>query len=106
MTLTPEQRYTCYCIMLYYAERYEEYKQYYFGGGFDMNDDCCAGFCWMILRNFDIESDEQELALPELFEHAPIKRYGFWFATNKSGWLKRRRILEQITREMEQQLYV
>lgn len=85
MTLTPEQRYTAYCIMLAEAEeRQSEYTRW--------------GFYYMIDRLIGIyESD-----LPELRQ--AIDK---WIipAETTYAWRERARLLRQIIAELEKELY-
>jgi len=87
MKLTPEQRYTAYCIMLAEAERQANKRNCYFG------------FLHMLNSLFPHDSVNK---FPEL-----LKRVDDWYyrSTRPDAWQQRCAILREIIEELEKKLY-
>lgn len=100
MTLTKDERFTAYCIMLAEAENATEsdYTSYY--------GVTSEGFCFMIYAICEYRhggvAQNNLMLLPELLKRMPKKKYsssGVWFSVDKEGWQKRIELLKQCINE-------
>lgn len=92
MTLTKDERFTAYCIML--AEAEENFFTACMG----------FGFCGLVRFEFDIDNRIYDqkffyLLFPELFALKPNRIGRFWFSTDSEGWQKRIELLKQCINE-------
>lgn len=90
MTLTKDQRFTAYCILLVEAE---------------IRDNQNYGLCYLtryLNENIEFNRSDDEIDLydhlPELYRRRPSKRV-YWFARTKAGWQKRIELLKQCIEE-------
>ena len=101
--LTPEQRYTLYCILLeeakeIHAERLKE-RWSYIGGMCDI--------LAIILEEKDSENDILErLGLTEILAQEPIPRDSifYWFENNSHGWAQRIHLLEKAIKKVSKEI--
>lgn len=87
MTLTKDERFTAYCIMLAEAEFYNPYGW---------------GFCGVARHRLGLEiysSDNFRTTLPELFSKRQRPTNELWFDNNRKGWQKRIELLKTCINE-------
>lgn len=115
-TLTKEDRYVVYCVLLAEAEEalYNHFSDIYSGFCNLFNDRLDIWVYDVTKRKVSYNSftrngtvvDSIKIGYPELHEFKPKNNGGhYWFDRSEEGWKKRICILKKITKKLEKELY-